>query len=409
MVQRLSRNRRAMGGISALFLLALTACGGRPEGVLTPISANMVSPSASDVAMLVATSRKPSGDPATLFTGERSPALSLTDLTISIPAKRAVGTVEWPKKLPPNPEKDFAVVAAKSLSIPEAHDWLHSHNPNGRVLVFVHGFNNRYEDSVFRFAQFVNDSKAKVTPILFTWPSRASVLGYNYDKESANFSRTAFERTLKALADDRSVTDITVMAHSMGTWLAMESLRQMALEDGQVSPKIRNVILASPDLDVDVFGRQWNELGPKKPKFTITVSRDDRALAISRLIAGNVDRVGQADPSKEPYKSKLQAAGITVLDLTVVKTADRLNHSKFAESPEIVQLLGAQLASGQILTDSRVGLGDGLGLVVAGTVDTIGNAAAKTVSAPVADVATGNNDSQPSELEAILKGDPTTE
>ncbi|TIO90736.1 MAG: alpha/beta hydrolase, partial [Mesorhizobium sp.] len=87
----------------------------------------------------------------------------------------------------------------------------------------------------------------------------------------------------------------------------------MALEDGRVSPKIRNVILASPDLDVDVFGRQWTELGSHKPKFTITVSRDDRALAVSRLIAGNVDRVGQADPSKEPYKSKLQAAGITAV------------------------------------------------------------------------------------------------
>ncbi|PBC22902.1 MULTISPECIES: alpha/beta hydrolase [unclassified Mesorhizobium] len=400
--------RQSVWGISALFL-TLTACGAGPEGVLAPIPANLVSSAASDVTMLVATSRKPSGDPATLFTGERSPTLSMTDLTISIPPKRAPGTVEWPKTLPPNPERDFAVVAVKNLSIPEAHKWLYSHNSNGHVLVFVHGFNNRYEDSVFRFAQFVHDSRARVAPILFTWPSRASVLGYNYDKESTNFSRTAFERTLKALADDRSVTDITLMAHSMGTWLAMESLRQMALEDGQVSPKIRNVILASPDLDVDVFGRQWTELGPKKPKFTITVSRDDRALAVSRLIAGNVDRVGQADPSKEPYKSKLEAAGITVLDLTDVKTDDRLNHSKFAESPEIVQLLGAQLGSGQIMTDSRVGLGDKLGLMVAGTVDTVGNAAAATVSGTVTTVEGKAGKPRPDELETILKGDATTE
>ncbi|TPK73746.1 alpha/beta fold hydrolase [Mesorhizobium sp. B2-3-14] len=408
MAQSRWAGRQAVWSISTLFLM-LTGCGAGPEGVLAPIPANLVSSAASDVTMLVATSRKPSGDPATLFTGERSPALSMTDLTISIPPKRAPGTVEWPKTLPPNPEKDFAVVAVKNLSIPEAHNWLHSHNSNGHVLVFVHGFNNRYEDSVFRFAQFVHDSRARVVPILFTWPSRASVLGYNYDKESTNFSRTAFERTLKALADDRSVTDITVMAHSMGTWLAMESLRQMALEDGQVSPKIRNVILASPDLDVDVFGRQWTELGPKKPKFTITVSRDDRALAVSRLIAGNVDRVGQADPSKEPYKSKLEAAGITVLDLTDVKTDDRLNHSKFAESPEIVQLLGAQLGSGQIMTDSRVGLGDKLGLMIAGTVDTVGNAAAATISEPITTVEGKAGKPAPDDLETILKGDAITD
>ncbi|RWQ15770.1 alpha/beta hydrolase [Mesorhizobium sp.] len=400
---------RAKKIVSALCLLTLTACGGGREGVLAPIAANMTSASASGVTMLVATSRKPSGDPATLFTGERSPTLSLTDLTISIPPNRASGTVEWPKKLPPNPQKEFAVVAAQNLSIPQAGDWLHAHNSNGHVLVFVHGFNNRYEDSVFRFAQFVHDSGAKVTPILFTWPSRASVLDYNYDKESTNFSRTAFERTLKALANDRTVTDITVMAHSMGTWLAMEGLRQMALQDGRVSLKIRNVILASPDLDVDVFGRQWTELGPKKPKFTIMISRDDRALAISRLISGDVDRVGQIDPSSEPYKSRLQEAGITVIDLTNIKTDDRLNHSKFAESPEIVSLLGTQLASGQILTDSRVGLGDGLGMVIAGTVGTVGKVAAKTVSAPIAIVEGRGNKPAPDQLGTILKGDPTAE
>ncbi|MER9401493.1 alpha/beta hydrolase [Mesorhizobium sp. M0615] len=395
--------------VATLCLLTLSACAGGPEGVLAPIAANTMAASASDVTMLVATSRKPSGDPATLFTGERSPTLSLTDLTISIPPNRLSGTVEWPKKLPPNPQKEFAVVAAKNLSIPQAGDWLHSHNSTGHVLVFVHGFNNRYEDSVFRFAQFVHDSGAKVTPILFTWPSRASVLDYNYDKESTNFSRTAFERALKALANDRTVTDITVMAHSMGTWLAMEGLRQMALQDGRVSPKIRNVILASPDLDVDVFGRQWTELGPEKPKFTIMISRDDRALAISRLISGDVDRVGQIDPSKEPYKSKLQAAGITVIDLTNVKTDDRLNHSKFAESPEIVKLLGSQLASGQILTDSRVGLGDGLGMVIAGTVGTVGKVAARTVSAPISIVEGRGNAAAPDQLGTILKADPAAE
>ncbi|TGV55431.1 esterase, partial [Mesorhizobium sp. M2D.F.Ca.ET.160.01.1.1] len=56
----------------------------------------------------------------------------MTDLTISIPPNRKPGTVEWPKKLPPDPRKDFAVLAAKNLSIPEAHKWLHAHNSNGR-------------------------------------------------------------------------------------------------------------------------------------------------------------------------------------------------------------------------------------------------------------------------------------
>jgi esterase/lipase superfamily enzyme len=33
------------------------------------------------------------------------------------------------------------------------------------VLVFVHGFNNRFEDAVYRFAQIVHDTRADVVPV----------------------------------------------------------------------------------------------------------------------------------------------------------------------------------------------------------------------------------------------------
>jgi esterase/lipase superfamily enzyme len=389
-----------------LCAMMLTACASRPEGVLAPVAVDKLAPPASTVTMLVATSRKPSGDPATLFTGERSPLLSLTDIEISIPPGRTPGTVQWPSKLPADPGRDFAVLRTGSLSVPEARNWLHAYNRDGHVLVFVHGFNNRYEDSVFRFGQIVHDSGAKVAPILFTWPSRASVFGYNYDKESTNFSRTALERTLQALVQDRSVKDVTVMAHSMGTWLAMESLRQMALRDGKVSPKIDNVILASPDLDVDVFARQWTELGDDRPKFTIFVSQDDRALAVSRFISGGVARVGQIDPSAEPYRTKLERAGIAVIDLTKVKTEDSLHHGKFAESPEIVQLIGTRLIGGQTLTDSNVSLGEGIGAVVAGTVGTVGQVAATTVSTPITLVEGRKRLAASNEIGTILEAEP---
>ncbi|MER2534846.1 MAG: alpha/beta hydrolase, partial [Rhizobiaceae bacterium] len=248
---------------------------------------------------------------------------------------------------------------------------------------FVHGFNNRYEDSVFRFSQIVHDSGAAVTPILFTWPSRARVVDYNYDKESTNFSRTALEQTLEALVEERGVTEITVMAHSMGTWLAMESLRQMGIRRGGVPAKIKDVMLASPDLDVDVFTRQWNELGDHKPHFTIFVSRDDRALALSRLISGGVQRVGAINPAEEPYRSRLEEAGIVAIDLTKVKSGDRLHHGKFAESPQIVQAIGSRLMNGQTLTDERIGLGDRIGTAVGGTIGTVGVIAGTAVSAPV--------------------------
>lgn len=219
--------------------------------------------------------------------------------------------------------------------------------------------------------------------MIFTWPSRASIWDYNYDKESTNYSRDALEELLRRAAEDPSVGEITVMAHSMGSWLTVEALRQMAIRDGRVNPKIKDVILASPDLDVDVFKTQFRAMGPDKPHFTIFVSRDDRALALSRRISGNVDRVGQIDPSKEPYRSALERAGITVIDLTEVKTDDKLRHGKFASSPEVVRLLGDRLIDGQTVTDSNIGFGDRLGAVALGTAQTVGSAASIAVSTPI--------------------------
>ena len=42
---------------------------------------------------------------------------------------------------------------------------------------------------------------------------------------------------------------------------------------------------------------------------------------------------------------------MTVLDLTKLKAGDLSHHGKFAESPEIVQLIGKRLTDGQAMTD----------------------------------------------------------
>ncbi|PDT16905.1 esterase [Rhizobium sp. J15] len=370
---------------AALFLLLILTSCGHPEGVMTPVSTSLSTAQTSKVDMLVATTRSPSGDPATLFNGERSSKPHLTQISISIPAKRETGTVQWPKRLPPDPATDFAVTNVQQIdTVAQGRVWFRQHVKGGHALVFIHGFNNTYEDSVFRLAQIVHDSKMQATPILFTWPSRAEITAYQYDKESTNYSRTALEQALRTLAADPDVKDITIMAHSMGTWLAMESLRQMGIRDGHVNSKIRNVILASPDIDIQVFAKQYVEMGDPRPKFTIFVSQDDKALAVSSFITGRVSRLGAINPAEEPYRSRLEKAGITAIDLTKVKTHDRLNHGKFAESPEIVQLIGERLMTGQTLTDSKVTLGQGITAVVGGTMTNIGTVAATAVAAPVA-------------------------
>ena len=382
---RTARRVAARAGTVSLALLAVS-CMSAPEGVLAPVP--QTSQDATEISIMVATTRAPSDNPALLYTGERGSQIDFNELVISIPpeSSRKIGEVQWPKKLPPDPSREFATLSADPfVSVDEVKQWYQRHkSPNGRLLIFVHGFNNRYEKAVYRFAQIAHDSKTDATPVMFTWPSRGSVFDYGYDKESTNYSRSALEALLSGASAAPEIKDITILAHSMGTWLTMESLRQMAIRNDGVPSKIGNVILASPDLDVDVFRQQLADMGAKRPKFTVFVSKDDRALTLSRRISGNVDRLGQIDINNPDYREEFERGGITVLDLSALQVGDSLNHSKFAESPEVVRLLGQRLIDGQTVTDQDLGLGAELGTTALSVSNTVGSAAGLAISAPIA-------------------------
>lgn len=375
---------KALAGI--VLCVALAACAGPPKGVLLPVSEQ--APGTSTVEMIVATTRSPGDSPVEMFTGERGREPAFAQITVSIPPDnvRTIGEVQWPRRVPGNPATDFVTLKAERLDRQQALDWLHkavARTPKRRVLVFIHGFNNRFEDAVFRFAQIVHDSGSPVVPVLFTWPSRASILAYGYDRESSTYSRDALEGLLAALARDPAVGEISVLAHSMGNWVTLEALRQMAIRKGHIAPKIRNVILAAPDVDVDVFRTQLAAIRPPRPNVTLFVSQDDRALAVSRRIWGSSARLGAINPDAEPYHTDLPRSGITVIDLTKLQTGDRLNHAKFASSPEVVQIIGQRLVAGQTMTDQRVGIGDRIIQLTAGAASTVGTAAGLVISAPV--------------------------
>ncbi|WP_393997049.1 alpha/beta hydrolase [Xanthobacter cornucopiae] len=378
------RWRHILGCVLVLFLLA--GCGGRPNGALIPVLDEV--PGTSRVNMIAATVRARTEGPD-VYTGERGLTPTFVEIDVSIPpdSARAPGEVQWPKTIPGNPATDFVTTRLEDLTQPEAIKWFNTRikrTPGRQALVFVHGYNQRFDDAVFRFAQIVHDSGADVTPVLFTWPSRGSLLAYGYDRESTSYSRDALERLLTFMAKDPNVGEISILAHSMGNVVTLEALRQMAIRNGRILPKIKNVMLAAPDVDSDVFRVIFNELGEPRPHFTLFVSQDDKALAVSKRVWGDVPRIGQVDPSQEPYRSEFEKNQITVLDLTKLKTDDPLNHGKFAASPEVVQSIGARLAQGQTMTDSRVGLGERIVQFSSDAASTVGTAAGLVIAAPVA-------------------------
>jgi esterase/lipase superfamily enzyme len=374
---------------TAFLTLALVGCAGRPSGNLVVVSAS--APGASAVDMLVATTRSDNPVvPGVMFNGERAHGLAFADIVVSIPpdAARKIGDVQWPSTIPGDPAHDFVTLRADRLDLKEAKaafDERLRAVPSRHVLLFVHGYNTRFEEAVYRFAQITHDSGAHVVPLLFTWPSRGKLFDYVYDRDSATYSRDALEAVLQALVKDPNVGSISVLAHSMGNFVAVEALRQMAIRNRSLSPKIKDIMLAAPDIDFEVFRRQIAEIeaSDKNPPITLFVSQDDRALAASSEIAGNEPRLGSVDPNEEPYRSILEKARVNVIDLSKIASDDWTNHAKFATS-EVVRTIGQRLAGGQTLTDAKPTLGERIGGVAHGAAATLDKAATLAISVPAA-------------------------
>ena len=371
----------ALTFVAAVFV---AGCSGRPYGTLV---AAAPAPGAETVDMMVATTRAPVVEPAgVLFGGARGSDFGFADIVVSIPHDHVAGDVRWPSSGPADATRDFAVLNVDRLTLAEARanfDRRVKAVPGHRVLVFVHGFNTRFEEAVYRFAQIVHDSNVPVAPVLFTWPSGGNVTDYVYDRDSALFSRDALEKLLTALAKDPNVGSVSILAHSMGNYVTVEALRQMAIRNRGLPDKIRDVMLASPDIDVDVFRRQIATIDdtPRKTQFTLFVSRDDRALGLSSFLARDSTRLGALDPTKEPYASMLEQSNVKVVDLTSVASTDALNHGKFA-SGEVVEAIGSRLASGQRLNDGGGGVIESIGKLAGAPVALAAGVATEAIAAP---------------------------
>ena len=323
-----------------------------------------------------------------MFGRARGRGLYFADIAVSIPpdGARQPGDIQLPSSAPGNPEREFVILRADRMDLAQAKTDFNARvrrTPGRRVLIFVHGYNTRFEEAVYRFAQIVHDARVNVAPVLFTWPSGGNLTDYVYDRDSALYSRDALEAVLQALVEDPSVDSITILAHSMGNYLVMESLRQMAIRDRGLSPKIRDVMMAAPDIDIDVFRRQIAEIdaGPRPAYFTLFVSRDDRALGISSFLARDSTRLGALDPTEEPYRSILEKGRVQVVDLTKIDSTDFTNHSKFA-SGEVVGAIGQRLAEGQTLNEAKAGLVESLGSFTGGAIGVAAGVATGAVQAP---------------------------
>ena len=113
-----------------------------------------------------------------------------------------------------------------------------------------------------------------------------------------------------------------------------------------------------------MFKAQLRRFGKPQKPFYVVLSQDDRALFLSRTIAGGVTRVGDTADTAE-----LAALGATVIDLSDVAATDPTNHDKFVQlasvAPELRPMLARGINPGHRVADASERAVSGVGSVVA--------------------------------------------
>lgn len=175
------------------------------------------------------------------------------------------------------------------------------------VYIFVHGFNNSFEDSLFRVAQLWHFMGRPGVPVAYSWPAGyGGLFGYAYDRESGEYTVFHLKRFLVAMAQSPHVERIHLIAHSRGADVAVTALRELNIHykarglSTREQLKLENLVLAAPDLDADVFEQRFaiEDLHLVAGRTTVYLSQSDLALTFSNWLFGGRRRLGNLSPKE---------------------------------------------------------------------------------------------------------------
>ncbi len=312
----------------SITLFSLSSCarpGPESLAIVTPVA------NATAVSILVATDRVPDHGRAGVYTAGRGDKLRYAEVTVSIPPSHRPSKIEWPTSKP-DPRTTFAVVARRELTAPEFAVLARgsARSPAyGHAGIFVHGYNYSHQEALFRLAQMTADSKVGERAILFDWPSQAEVTGYVADKDSAAFARDDLAAVLSNLS--MGGVKSTILAHSMGAWLAVEAVRQLSLTGNTNAVRsIDQMVLAAPDIDIDLLRKQLSVTEKLSKPIVVLASKDDLALALSKHLAGSAATAGSLDIDDPRTRELAVKENIEVVDISSIPSLNGTNHDRFA-------------------------------------------------------------------------------
>ncbi|MEQ8685718.1 MAG: alpha/beta hydrolase [Imperialibacter sp.] len=223
--------------------------------------------------------------------------------SVNIPPNKKQGETPRPFRIPwiyEFPEREDKHVMIKLIRELEERVFLDfiqkelSRLKENTGLIFVHGFNNTFEESAWRAGQLAWDMPFKGIVGFYSWPAIGSYLA---DEARVRASVEPFKKFVVQLLEESGLQKVHILAHSMGNVLLTESLNQLASDVGhkKLLHKIQQIVLAAPDIDQSIFRNSilpyFKDLGMRR---TIYASDRDIALRASGVIRKRQPRLGFA-------------------------------------------------------------------------------------------------------------------
>jgi len=289
------------------------------------------------------------------FDTDHAQVVTFGSADVSIPRDHVTGRIESPSVLRMefhrDPSRDVTLLQVVVTPYDQFRAEMRSKALNAStpsVLLFIHGYNVSFEDAAMRTAQMAYDLDFLGAPVFFSWPSRGNLVGYFEDEQAIERAQGDIEQFVTEVLAASPGANLYVIAHSMGNRGMTRALVSFAHNHPDHAGRIRELVLAAPDIDTDVFVHQIapNLVAIGAP-VTLYASSTDRALTISELIHGG-PRAGDAG------QNLVLLDGIETIDVTNVDT-DLTGHSYVGDRRSILSDL-YYIIQGDMRANKRFGL-----------------------------------------------------
>jgi esterase/lipase superfamily enzyme len=185
------------------------------------------------------------------------------------------------------------------------------------IYLFIHGTGSDFANPMYVMAGLWHYMGRCGVPMVYTWPSSGSgdsMGGYDYDRESGEFTIYHLKQSLRLLASCPGVEKVHIITHSRGSDIALTAIRELVIEirasggDPRTALKLGCLVLAAADMDLEVSTQRVSaeRLLQVPEQMVLYVSPGDFRLGLADYFFGSKDRLGESHVGdKTPRRTEL--------------------------------------------------------------------------------------------------------